>query len=108
MKPKIYVAGPYTKGDVTLNVREAFRIGTILVGKGFAPYIPHSTHFWNLIFPQTYNFWQELDDEYLSICDGIFRIKGDSKGADHEIEYAIKKGIPQFYTLEDLYLHFKI
>jgi len=37
----------------------------------------------------------------LSKCDAIYRIPGESKGADLEVEYAKEHGIP-IITLKDL------
>ncbi len=48
MKAKIYVAGPYTKGDVAVNVRSAFEAANKLADFGFAPFVPHGTHFWHI------------------------------------------------------------
>jgi hypothetical protein len=44
MKARIYVAGPYTKGDA-VNVRNAYMAVNKLADLGFAPFVPHATHF---------------------------------------------------------------
>lgn len=41
MREKIYVAGPYTKGDVAENVHKAFKAANDLADLGFAPFVPH-------------------------------------------------------------------
>jgi hypothetical protein len=99
---KIYVAGPYTKGDVAINVRNAFQVANILAERGFAPYVPHSTHFWHLIFPHDYEFWLNLDREFIPCCDAILRIHGDSNGADKEVKYATELGLPIFFDVDTL------
>jgi hypothetical protein len=38
----------------------------------------------------------------LEICQGLFRISGNSKGADIEEERAKALNIPVFYTIADL------
>lgn len=106
MKTKVYVAGPYTKGDVAVNVRKAFEVGNELAENGFAPFIPHHTHFWHMLFPKPYEFWLELDKEFLLCCDCLFRIAGESKGSDLEEEIARSKGMPIFHNIDELIKHY--
>lgn len=56
MIAKVYIAGPYTEGDVAINVRNAFEAANKLADLGFAPFIPHSSHFWHLVFARPYDF----------------------------------------------------
>jgi nucleoside 2-deoxyribosyltransferase len=93
---KIYIAGPYTQGDVAVNVREALAIATVLVKQGLAPYVPHLTHFWDLLAPQPYETWLQLDLVWLAQCDAVVRIPGPSWGADAEVAYAQEHGIPVY------------
>ena len=99
---KVYVAGPYSKGDVATNVRNAFSAANQLADLGFAPFVPHYTHFWHIIFPRPYEFWLDLDNQFLPHCDALLRLPGDSSGADKEIELAQSLNIPVFYSIEDL------
>ena len=99
---KVYVAGPYTKGDVAQNVRIAIEYGDRLIINGYIPYIPHLTHFWHLIFPHDYEYWLNLDNEWLALCDMVLRIPGDSPGADAEVELAKSLGIPVYYSMREL------
>ncbi len=96
---KIYIAGPYTKGDVAVNVGNAIAVANRLKDAGYAPYVPHLTHFWHLLFPRPYEDWLELDNQFLPLCDALLRIPGESKGADAEVELAGKLGIPVFESL---------
>jgi hypothetical protein len=107
MKYKIYVAGPYTNGDPALNVSNAFEVANKLADLGFAPYVPHATHFWHMSFPRPYEFWVELHNEFLPMCDALIRLEGESTGADREVEYAKQLGKPVFYNIETLKLHFE-
>lgn len=108
MIAKIYIAGPYTNGDVAVNVRNAFKVANELADLGFAPFVPHSTHFWHLLFPRPYEFWLELDNQFLPLCDALLRIPGKSNGADNEVELAKKLQIPVFYSIEELKEFYKI
>ncbi len=104
---KIYIAGPYTKGDVAINVRKAFEMANELADLGFAPFVPHSTHFWHMLFPRPYEFWLKLDNEFLPCCDALIRISGESNGADKEVELAKDYNIPVFHSKQELINYFK-
>lgn len=99
----IYVAGPYTKVDVILNVREAVKVGDKLREMGHTPFIPHLTMLWHLIAPHSaVDYWYQLDLEWLKKCDALFRFPGKSKGADVEVEFARKLGLPVYFTFEQV------
>lgn len=99
---KVYVAGPYTKGDVAVNVRNAIGVADMLMGHGYIPYVPHLTHFWHMLHPRAYMEWMDLDCEWLKVCDVIWVMPGDSIGTDTEVAYAKKIGIPVVRTMEQL------
>ena len=98
----IYIAAPYSNGDVAWNVNIAIQFADALIEKGHTPYIPHLTHFWHLISPKLKEFWLEYDLQFLPICDALYRGLGYSKGADGEVERAKKLGIPVYYRMEDI------
>jgi len=102
MRAKIYVAGPYTKGDVAQNVASALTAAEELVARGFAPFVPHLTHFWHIFHYHPYEFWLSLDKEFLLCCDGLLRLPGVSNGADEETATAIDAQMPVFYSVEDV------
>ena len=99
---KIYIAGPYTKGDVAVNVREAILAGNYVALMGHVPFIPHLTHFWHLLQPHDYDFWMRQDEEWLKCCDAILRCQGESAGADKEVEIAQGLGMPIYYSVFDV------
>jgi len=101
-KLKVYVAGPYTQGDQAKNVRYALVIGNCLLGKGFAPFIPHLTHFWHLCHLHPYQTWMDYDAEWLKVCDALFRCQGMSAGADTEVKLARVQKIPVFQSLAEI------
>jgi hypothetical protein len=106
MIARVYIAGPYTQGDVAVNVRNAYVAADRLADLGFAPFVPHATHFWHMLFPRPYEFWLELDNEFLPFCQAMLRLSGPSSGADKEMLLAEKLGIPVFTAIEDLVAHF--
>lgn len=99
---RVYVAGPYTKGDVAVNVREAILAGDALLKAGYLPYIPHLTHFWHLVAPGPYEQWTKMDMAWVGVCDAVLRIPGESSGADEEVRYALERGMPVFYRVSDV------
>lgn len=99
---KVYIAGPYTKGDVGQNVKTAIDCADELCKLGYTPFIPHLAHFWHLISPKPVEFWCEYDLLWLDYCDALLRLPGESAGADKEVEVACKWGIPVYYSLEEL------
>lgn len=105
---KIYIAGPYTNGDTAINVRTAIETANILADLGFAPFIPHLTHFWHMLFPRDYEFWLNLDNQFLSCCDAVLRIAGASNGADKEVQLAESLKIPVFYSIDKLKIHYNL
>jgi hypothetical protein len=107
IKPRIYIAGPYTRGDVAINVRRAVEIATSLVDQGYAVYLPHLTHFWHLISPHEYQYWLDIDHQWLPLCDAVLRIPGESRGADKEADLATSLGIPVYFNEASLYEDFK-
>ena len=98
---RIYIAGPYTAGDVAQNVKRAMDIANDLIELGHAPYCPHLTHFLHMNNYQPYEKWLEIDLAYLEIADAVIRLPGESKGADREVEFAEKNHIKVFLSLDD-------
>jgi hypothetical protein len=96
---RVYIAGPYTKGDVAVNVRTAMLAGLTLLKAGHAPYVPHLTHFLHILDPQPYHVWLDLDNAYLPYCEALIRLEGESSGADAEVALAHKLFIPVFNDL---------
>jgi len=98
----VYVAGPYSHGDVAVNVREAIQAADRLLIYGFYPYVPHLTHFWHLVFPRPYQEWLELDKVWLKKCDAVLLLPGKSPGAEKEVDLAKEYNIPVFESIGEL------
>lgn len=101
----VYVAGKYTgkTPEETLeNARRALEWGNKVWEMGFAPVVPHLSHWWDEHTPRSYEEWMTLDFHLLSRCDVLFRFPGRSLGADREIQFAYRNNIPVVFTLGDL------
>ena len=98
---RVYIAGPYTEGDVAVNVANAIKAGTQVLDAGHTPFIPHLTHFWHMLFPHEYHTWIAYDNVWVMVCDALIRLPGESSGADGEVRLASQVHIPVFYSVEE-------
>ena len=94
----VYIASPYTKGDVAINVRRSIECADALAEAGFVPFCPLLTHLWHLMSPHEYKFWTALDDAWIERCDALVRLPGESSGADNEVALAGKLGKPVYMS----------
>jgi hypothetical protein len=101
-KPLIYLAGPYTHGDVVANVHRAIDFAEAVAKLGCVPLVPHLNMVWDLYHKHCYEFWLKLDFAYLDRCDGLLRVPGFSPGADREVERALRHKQPVFFTIANL------
>lgn len=104
---KVYIASPYTIGDVAKNVRRQIDYVEELMNMGFAPFAPLYSHFQHMVHPRPYEDWIKVDLEWIKSCDCVLRLGGESKGADREVEYARELGIPVYYYIEQVYQAYK-
>ncbi len=98
---KVYIAGPYTAGDVVINVRNAIEAAERVAMAGHDPFIPHLTHFWHLVFPHPYEYWLRLDLAWLKACDALIRLPGESSGADREVVWCETHAYPVYYSVDE-------
>lgn len=97
---RVYVAGPIDgSGKHISNLRRALDAGTQLMAAGFDPFIPHLNLIWALVQEDATPGarWQEWDDNWLSCCDALYRLQGESPGSDHEVRLAYELNIPVFF-----------
>lgn len=99
---RIYIAGPYTQGDVAFNVGTAIAAANVLISYGFAPYVPHLSHFLHMAKSQPYQTWMAIGRVWLNQCDAVLRLPGQSGGADTEVAIAVSKDIPIFSSVTAL------
>ena len=106
---KIYVAGPYT--GVTLeeieeNVQRAMEAGLKIWKKGHFPYVPHLTH-WPDILSRELEIEMDWVDymnwhaPWVDQCDALFLL-AESKGALLEYNHAKEEGKEVFHSLDEI------
>lgn len=107
-KIKVYIASPYTIGDVAINVRNSIDAFNELIKNGFIPFSPIGmSHFIHIIHPLGYEEWMEFDFEWLKSCDALLRLSGKSSGADREVDCAKENNIPVFYSIDEIIKYYK-
>lgn len=98
-RPLVYLAGPYTNPDPSINVNKTIAVAEELQDSGLVTcFIPHLTHLWHVVHPhEDVHHWYEYDLAMLARCDALYRIPGKSSGADAEVEFARARSIPVIY-----------
>lgn len=106
---RVYLAGPISKGDRLENIHLGLRWGRRMVQDGLAPYIPHLDAFMFLGTDDAGSAqWKALlewDMEYVAQSEAVFRLPGESRGADLETEHAEALGIPVYYNYDALLVY---
>lgn len=112
----ILIAGPYRSGtndDKTLmqqNLNNLEAVALPLFRKGHIPMIGEWValpliHLAGSTKPGD-EAWEEIQypaaHRLLEKCDAVFRIKGESKGADEDVRLAMERGLKVYYNLEDV------
>lgn len=101
-RPMVYVAGPYTSNPGP-NVNAAIEVGEWMWASGLVtPVVPHLSILWDIVSPRDPQQWYDYDMAFLARSDALFRMAGESIGADREVVFAKKSGIPVFTDPSDL------
>ena len=96
---RVYIAGPYTKGDRSENMRRAMKAMDDLIAAGHEPFLPILTHFQDLCHPRPWEDRMRVDLAWLRCAEAVVRLPGESKGADIECS-AVAGTIPIFFSVE--------
>lgn len=97
---RVYIAGPYSKGDTVINVRIAIQAADQVLALGHYPFVPHLTMLWHAISPKDYEDWLQIDMVWLRQCNCLIRLEGESSGADKEVAEAVRLGMTVFGGVE--------
>lgn len=92
-KPLVYVAGPIT-GDPLGCVRQAMGAFAMIRHAGCVPFLPQLSVIAEMVDPQDYETWLAYDLDIIEHCDALYRLRGESAGADREVAFARKLGLP--------------
>lgn len=101
-KPKVYIAGPITKGNSFHNVSAACAVWKALWIFGLHPICPHWSAIQDMIAPVSYEAYMQYDFDTIAECDAVLRMPGESAGADRELAFARERDIPVFHSVGDV------
>lgn len=94
----VFVAGPFT-GDPLRNVARAVTTANTIAAMGARPFIPHLFAVWDFAYNHPYEFWMEQTLAWVERCDLLYRMPGESKGADREMKLAEDMGLGVYHDL---------
>ena len=100
---KVYIASPYTKGDPAANVRAQIDAAHEIMDARMFPFAPLMAHFHHLVHPRSWGDWMKIDIVWLMSCDCVLRLPGESQGADYEVQVALGREMPVYYSIEELF-----
>jgi hypothetical protein len=103
MRRCIYIASPYSIGDLTFNVRVQLDAFERIMNMGHLPFAPLLDHFQHLVHPRSDESWiHDYCLPWVERCDLILRLPGVSVGADLEVSHAIRHGVEPCFGWGDL------
>src|ERR1700747_1043214 len=102
--PSVYISGPISKpnrkkGRYGKNIVPAMNMWAYLCSAGFHIYCPHLSYMLSSHLVKewgddlSHDEWMEEDLYWLSKCDALIRLPGESPGADIEVEHAKNQAI---------------
>ena len=110
LMPVVYVAGafrakpdPHNQWVQHCNIRKAEGVAHRVWGLGAAAVTPHlNTVNFQGSLPDS--VWLDGDLAILAKCDAVVMVDGweDSEGAKAEQQFALARGIPVFYSVQEL------
>ena len=98
----VYITGPYTLGDPVENIQAMVYLAERVKDNGYMPIVPLLNHLWHLVSPHTREFFTEMRMGLLERCDAIYRMDGESKGADAEVLRMQEMEKPVFHSMRQL------
>ena len=101
----IYIASPYTKGDVAENVRIQMDAAHRIMDAGHCPIAPNLSHFLHMHRARPYEDWMKIDFELINRADLVLRLDGASAGADREVNHANRIGVKVIFGWDSLWLY---
>jgi len=103
MPISVYIAGPLTTGNRQAVLETAVAISSKLLDRGYIVFCPHTmTSALHKYKERSYSEWMRVCFYWLMRCDVVFRLQGESKGADSEVALAGLLGIPAVSDILEL------
>jgi hypothetical protein len=115
MRRRVYIACPISNGDTLrgvetreANLKRSVEAFDAIWKLGLAPLNPAFSVFHPNWEEVPYAIWTEIDKPWVLGSEAVYRVSGDSKGADEEVQLAYEADIPVFTTLESLAAYFGV
>ena len=100
----VFIAAPYDgSGTQAQNVSRVLEIAAQLQDRGYVVYVPHLSHFADIVTPLPRSRWVTQSLAWLARSDVVLRLRGESPGADAEVARAHELGLPVFWTMAELH-----
>jgi len=68
---KIYIASPYTQGDISMNVKVQHDAQEELMELGYMSIMPLLSHYQHIVHPRHYEDWFRIDLELIKGVDAL-------------------------------------
>ena len=95
MTALVYIAGPLGEGPAAeVNTTTAMLTMHKMMDHGLAVICPHLSLFAHRLIERPYEEWMALNLELVRRSDHVYRIPGESPGADREVAHAVECAIP--------------
>ena len=104
---RIYIAGPYSSPNIIQglrNIREGNKVAAKLLTMGYSPFSPFLDHIFSFYEDISVEQYYKYSLDFLEVCDAMLVLPGYEKsvGTLKEIEFAEKRGIKIYHSLEEL------
>lgn len=103
----IYISSPFGNketGEPGLDdLARACQVASSLIGLGFVPFA--AAPWFEMLNAASQQIWQEWLTQsacWVSRCDALLRLPGDSRAADFEVDLAESLGKPVYFSVEEL------
>lgn len=95
----VYIAGPLGAPEGWEdNKRRACKAADWVIRQGHVPFVPHLSTAWVAATDDAaargHEEWMDWCLAWVSRCDVVLRVPGESPGADREVAHAVALGIP--------------
>lgn len=98
----VYISGPITQGNRSLNFANAAWAMQELIEAGYAPICPHLSMLHPADDQISYEKWLEVDFAWVEASQAVLRLPGFSPGADREVAHARSLNIPIYSSIPQL------
>lgn len=123
-RPRVYIAGPISKGSLYHNIQHAEKAFFELQRAGLAPFCPHWSCYSGGPFHSedgrllaeatagggggaSHEDWLATDLAWVACSHAVLRLPGESVGADRECALAADMGIPVYFATRGLIADFQ-